>query len=258
MITKNGETIRTMEDWHRLAHPAARDLHWKAGRSAMETARAWLASPASELPPEVTQLLKMCPDFGSVVEWNAEPEVELRFDGFAGNGRYTDLLVDALDSNGRFLIAVEAKADESFGPSVRERLAAAMKEKVARPTSNAEARVRALCRDLFQGATPEEEAIGSIRYQLLIAVAGALAEAGRRSSRRVVLLVQEFVTSATDDRLHARNRDDLDSFVRRLSLGTVEVLGVGKLSGPIHLQTVDGLGGYPALYVGKVVRNLRA
>ena len=257
MITKKGETIRSIDDWHRLAPPAARNLHWKAGRSAMETARAWLSSPDSRMPPEVEAVLATSPDFAAVEEWTAEPEVELRFDRFAGNGRYTDLLVDAIDAHGRFSIAVEGKADESFGQSVRERLAAAVKERVARPNSNAEARVRSLCRDLFQGANPEDDAIGSLRYQLLIAVAGALAEAGRRSSQRAVLLVHEFVTAATDDRLHARNDADLRLFVRRLSRGGTELPGAGELVGPIRIQTVDGLGGHVALYVGKAVRNLR-
>ena len=40
-VAKNGVTIRTIEDWEKLAPPKSK-IHWKDGRSAKEVARAWL------------------------------------------------------------------------------------------------------------------------------------------------------------------------------------------------------------------------
>jgi hypothetical protein len=69
------------------------------GRSAVETARAWLAVTSPGLPPEVQELLASDPDFGAVEAWEAEPEALVPFDGFSGPANL-DLLLRARDGRG--------------------------------------------------------------------------------------------------------------------------------------------------------------
>jgi len=69
------------------------------GRSAVETARAWLAVKSPSLPPEVEELLASNPDFGTLEEWEAEPEAQVPFDGFSGPANL-DLLLRARDGRG--------------------------------------------------------------------------------------------------------------------------------------------------------------
>src|SRR4051812_15458184 len=127
-IVKNKQEIHSLSDWNRLARPK-RPEHWVHGRSAMELARAWLDD--ADLPGEVRAAIERHGDFGPVRAWSAEPEARLRFDKFAGEPRNTDLLIDAKDMHGRYLIAVEGKADEPFGETVGDALAAALERRIA-------------------------------------------------------------------------------------------------------------------------------
>lgn len=59
-ITKNGQIIKTLDDWWRLAPPKDPVKQWVDGRSAKETARAWTAREASPRP-EILNLLRSAP-----------------------------------------------------------------------------------------------------------------------------------------------------------------------------------------------------
>lgn len=164
-------------------------------------------------------LLRTNADFAAVLEWQAEPEARMPFDKL-GEPRNADLLVHARDDNGPFLIAVEAKGNETFGSTVAQILAAARERKAENPHSNAEARALSLL-TLVLGAPCDVSATdGAIRYQLLTATAGLLAAASEGIDR-VVLLVQEFRSPATKDRKHDANARDLDRFTSRLSGGAL-------------------------------------
>src|ERR1700722_1137661 len=110
LITKNGITILSLDDWRRLA-PPKRDYQWKDKFSAKETARAWLAA-SPNLTPEIATLLEVHSAFGPPESWCAEPEARIRFDAFSGEPRNTDLLMQVKDRHGNCVIAVEAKAQE--------------------------------------------------------------------------------------------------------------------------------------------------
>jgi hypothetical protein len=116
-VGAQAEEITSLGDWERLAPPKSRG-QWQDGRSAKETAVAWLEGGGEELPEEVSALFAAHGDFGPVLDWEAEPEARLRLDGFAGEPRNSDLVVKARDQHGSYLIAVEAKADESFGDTL--------------------------------------------------------------------------------------------------------------------------------------------
>ena len=186
----------------KLAPPKSK-IHWKAGRSAKEVARAWLEVHDPGLPPEVARTVATNAAFGLVQKWDAEPEAKLCFDAFPGEPRNSDLLVKARDEFGPFMIAVEAKADESFGETVANALATAVERYVDNPNSNGVTRIQQLAAAILGPQKKGESPLKNIRYQLLTACAGALCEAERQRSDRVILLIHEFVTDQTKDAKHS-------------------------------------------------------
>lgn len=254
-ITKHNQVITSLQDWESNAGPKSKG-HWVDDRSAKEVARAWLAS-GEQLPPEVSAAFAGDTRFGPVLDWWAEPEAKLQFDDFAGEPRNSDLAVHAQDSNGAYLIAVEAKADESYGGTVAQTLRDAKSRLEGNPRSNGLSRVRQLLEAFFGADETSVPDLLGIRYQLLTASAGALCEAERRGYSRAVLLIHEFITEKTTDENHARNTQDLQNFMNALSPEVVSQVVVGKLYGPFSVPGGKILKSKIELYIGKVTRNLR-
>ena len=257
-IVKAGHEIRTLEDWRRLA-PPKRHEHWQEYRSAMEAARAWLGGlPA--LPAEVRAVLERHEAFGAVRAWRGEPEVRVRIDARAGEPRNADLVVEATDAFGAFVIAVEAKADETFGETVAAAARAAARRRAENPRSRGAERLTDLCRAFFGTTADEEPALGQLRYQLLTATAGALAAARDARVTRAVMLVHEFRSVHTNDAKLAANAGALDAFVARLTRGAVPQVLPGRLYAlpPVGLLRDNAPSDSPAesLFLAKVVRTL--
>jgi Domain of unknown function (DUF6946) len=254
-ITKDGRPILDLLDWSKRAGPKSSD-QWREDRSAMEAARSWLAA-RPELPAEIAALLASHSAFGIVNQWEAEPEARLPFDDFPGEPRNTDLAVYGRDQFGDFALAVEAKADEPFGGSIADALAAAVDRKLENPRSNGVARVEQLAMALLGPRLKGEPALGQLRYQLLTATAGALRAGETRGATRVVLVVQEFWTRLTTDARHALNAADLNGFVSRLSHGNVSVVEPGVLYGPFAVPGAPLFNAPQSLFIGKARINLR-
>jgi len=255
-ISKNDRVIASLLDWETHAGPKSKS-HWVDGRSAKEVARAWLAS-GDQLPSEVDLALKGYSRFGAVLEWDAEPEAKLRFDDFPGEPRNSDLAVHARDAAGRYLIAIEAKADESYGETIAQTIEAAKARLAVNPRSNGLKRVQQLEDTLFGARSEAVPDLLGLRYQLLTAAAGALCEAERLGYDRAVLLIQEFVTRKTADGNHLRNTQDLLKFMNALEPGIASEVNPGELYGPFAGPGANPLTRWPEFYTGKVTRNLRA
>jgi hypothetical protein len=73
-----------------------------------------------------------------------------------------------------------------------------------------------------------------------------------------VLLIQECVTSKTNDENHFRNTKDLLNFKNAMMPGTVSEVNPGKLYGPFAVPGGKLLKRQLEFYIGKVTRNLRA
>jgi hypothetical protein len=251
-IAKAGQPIASLADWAQHAPPKS-PRHWVDGRSAKEVARAWLEGGGITMPQEVLAVLARHPRFDEVLSWDAEPEAKLRFDAFPGEPRNTDLLVIVNDAFGPYVLAVEAKADESYGETLGAVLAAALERHIENPRSNGIARIEGLATLLLKPRSGGHPKAGDLRYQLFTACAGALAEAHRRRAGRAVMLVHEFITPATTDVKHARNGSDLRLFLSRVSGQGETLLDDGELQGPFVFPAYAGV----ELFVGKVARNLR-
>lgn len=255
-IIKNGFEIRSLEDWELRAGPKRHD-QWVDDRSAKEAARAWLGLNGSEFPVEVHKTMSSHAAFANVHEWVAEPEAKLPFDDFPGEPRNSDLAVFVKDAFGRFLVAVEAKADESFGETVSDALASAVERYVRNSRSNGVARIQQLVVALLGPHQSGEPPLNNIRYQLLTATAGALCKAEEEGLDRAVLLIHEFVTDKTSDEKHDVNARDLNSFVARLSHGAVTSVQPGYLYGPFTVPGAPLLSTKVNLFIGKAIRVLR-
>lgn len=253
-IKKNGTVINTLDDWRRLAGPKDPEKQWKADRSAMESARAWLASPGA-FPPEIASLLTSHPDFGLLTVDEIEPEAELRFDKWHGP-RNADIAMLSMDEHGAVAVTVEAKADESFDELVSDALSGALERRIVNSRSRGVDRILDLAAALLPPIAKGNTKVGALRYQLLTATAGTLALARDGNATRAVLVVHEIQSTATSLRALQRNASDLDAFVRRVSGGTVNALKAGQLEGPFHVTGAPLFDNAAALYIGKAVRVL--
>lgn len=168
--------LRPEDVIHHLGSPT----HWQPGRSAKSVADLWFS--ANGLPPSVKSALDHDPAFkgATLVDAFFERPVDL---GDGQRPSQTDLMA-ILRLDGRLgVLAVEAKVDETFGPTVQEWLSEAKGDATARP-----ARLERLCRILdLDPAT-----VGTIRYQLIHRTASAIIEAQRYCARDVAMIVQSF------------------------------------------------------------------
>ena len=122
-----------------------------------------------------------------------------------------DLLLVVEDDHGPVVIAIEAKADETFGDKLAEQYQRARAARASNPRSKQVARIEALL-DRF-ALDIEQRHVPQLRYQLLTATAVVLAEADRRSSERAVLITHEFATPLTLQEERDRNAADLARFL---------------------------------------------
>ena len=245
----------------------------------MESANAWLG--VDGLPAELAELLNSHQLTRGFQPELAVPELVTRLDDFAGEHRNHDLVVLGEAEGGRTLLAIEAKADESFGNHTVETYLELCtkraddyqaKVEAARTTggrmprrSNARARVEQLSAAVF-GPAPDDQPVAEsalpVRYQLLTAVAGALIEARHRDCDQAVLVVHEFLSEpdpakhlvGTDAKKVSRNRAAWQTLVDALVASPLQARG--SLSGPV---LVPGGGRVPAdlpLLLGKALRQL--
>lgn len=183
-------------DWQRLLGKPK--LHWKKGRSAMSAAACWEeASP--KLPPDILRVLEGSKDpaltdlklLAAIPEW----EVDL-----PGGKRPSQTDVLAIASNARNLVVlgVEAKVDETFGPTIGE--------KMAESSLGQRERLAHLEKEL--GRT--EPFPGTTRYQLLHRSVSALLTARDFHAPVAVMLVHSFCPNSTW-------RGDFSTFCTELS-----------------------------------------
>jgi hypothetical protein len=205
------------------------------------------------------ETLNAHPDTAGFVAWEAIPELVTPLDGERGEARNHDLLVIGAAHGIPTLVAIEAKAGESFGEkTVAESLSAV----AAKTGSGVPRRIAGLIESVT-GKRPDLENGESIPisladrgYQLFTATVGAVIEAGRRHCTRAVLLVHEF---APDDRGAKLAKDlaeadtDLDAFVQLLTGDAAAQVAPGTVVGPFALQPTTYVPSGVRLYIAKAV-----
>jgi hypothetical protein len=164
-------------DWQRLL--AKPELHWKVGRSAMTAAAYWEAA-GDKLPPEISHLLEASgePGLADLKLLAAIPEWEVPLPG-GTRSSFTDVLAVTRNELGLCVIAVEAKVNEDFGPTVGEKLVEASAGQTARL-------------DYLHTLLQVERFERSVRYQLLHRTASALLAAKEFHADVAVMLIHSW------------------------------------------------------------------
>lgn len=175
--------------------------HWKEGRSAKAVAESWFR--ANDLPPAVRAVLDQSEEYrgAELIDAWLERCVDL---GDGQRPTQTDLMAVLGIGDELAVVAVEAKVDESFGPTVAEWLVGASEAKLRR---------LAYLAGLF-GLDPA--ACGPLRYQFLHRTASALLEAQRYRAKWAVMLVQSFCPKAS-------GFEDYAAFCEAVGLGRAKV-----------------------------------
>jgi hypothetical protein len=183
-------------DWQRLLGKPK--LHWKMGRSAMSAAACWEeASP--NLPAEIQQMLDGSndPALAGLELLVAIPEWEVDLPGGTRPSQ-TDILALTRNAQGLVVLGVEAKVDETFGPTIGE--------KRSEPSAGQLERIAYLEKQLgLSGSLPD-----NVRYQLLHRSVSALLTAQAFHAPVAVMLVHSFCQNSTW-------KDDFSAFCSELS-----------------------------------------
>ena len=150
--------------------------------------------------------------------------------GTPGRASQTDLLVLARTSDGLGVVAVEGKADESFGEIVDRWLGHADKGTASEvdgggpaPLSGKLVRLKSICATL--GLNTDD--VTQLRYQLLHRTVAALIEAKRFNCRHALMLIHHFSTGPDKS---AGNVSDFAKFCAALGVPNA---GVNWISEPV-------------------------
>jgi hypothetical protein len=253
-IEKNGRSIKTPDEWRKLAPPKRPD-QWAAGHSACELARAWCGDGRPQVPGVLRTLLDSRSETRDLSVDTVTPEHPMRFDAHRGEPRNADLAFIGRTTTSTVAVTVEAKADEPFSTTVVQILAAALERGVRNPSSRGVRRVEALVRALFFPRRNGEPPIGTLRYQLLTAAAGTLAYAAEQRAPTAVLVVYEFITHKTTATRHAKNHEDYRLFLHRLGGRDPSEQEALSLLGPFSVPGAPLFPKPAKLLIGKVVTD---
>lgn len=233
--------IGSLNEWFYKCPPEGKEIQWKDGRSAKETAKHWIYT----IPQEFKNILKPF-KLNYVI---CSPEFVTHFDKNGGNGRNHDLLIIAEnEAKETIVISVESKVDESFGDTLDVAIKKANETLKETPKSKSLIRINQLRETILRGINNDQL---NLRYQLLTGVAGILAEAEKQNASKAVFIVQTFISDEIKKKDHNRNQDDLDSFVSYLTNKEIPKIEEGKLIGPLRVQGNEFIPNDIDLWIGK-------
>jgi hypothetical protein len=236
----SGRTINSIKEWQMYSPPASKDLHWVDARSAKELAKVWFNDIGVPQVPEVLSLLMQSHSKTINLEIkSAIPECKTVLDSY-GKGRMHDLLLIGKTGNEKVVISIEAKADETFGPTIRER------RRNNSSNSNVDKRIAHLSKALIS-----EDNFEHLRYQLLHGIGGTLIEAKKQGADFAIFVVHEFLSKEINLNKHTLNTNDLNEFVSCL-IKEQAILDYGCLVGPIFVPGGKDISSDIPLYVGKI------
>lgn len=203
------------EDWRQfLADP---EKHWKPGYSAWELAHCWENAKGFPASLQTMFASSSIPALQKLELLSAIPEYRVDMPG-GGHASQNDLFVLAKAADGNLVsLMVEAKVNESFGPTVKAWL------------KNASAGKKKKLEFLRANLGLNDKSLDEIRYQLFHRTVSALIEAKRFNAPYAMMLVQSFSPEATGFEAY---QNFLGLFGAKVQAGKLVELSVG---GPIRL-----------------------
>lgn len=200
--------VYSVDEWFAACPPKGGEKQWKDGYSAKESAKAWFREGRLVLPREIGSLLASHVDFQSFRLGTVNPEVCTRLDEYR-QGRNADAIVTGVAGKKRTLLAIEAKASETFGEQIEDRLQSAISG------TNLPERINNLSLAVFGRLVLTVDAqLGTLRYQLLHALAATVIEATARGAEQAAFVIHHFPNARrTNEEAFA----DFAAFVRVLA-----------------------------------------
>lgn len=260
LLSRSKGEIHNMEEWREKRE--AVNAGWVPGKSAWETANAWVGSGE----PVVAKEFRMLLDSHSLTSKIAlgrgivERKTSLRY----GSGpRNHDLLLLGGEQTSECVIGVESKANDGFDGTMQGQIQLARKIHQENKPSNRDLRTHWLS-DCLLGVpllTPDRRDIPNdddkhdlrsevlgLPFQLFAGVAGTMLEANACHAKMAIFAVHQFRTQFTNDTNIEADARHMDRFVTLLircnvsrsiqTTGSVS-LDYGKLVGPIYLEKRD-------------------
>ncbi len=265
--SRYGTPIGSLDQWRDLRK--AVNSGWVPGKSAWETANAWVGEGHASMPPDFRALLESHAATAGFTDWQGQVErkTHLHHRPPAGPRNHDLVLWDAGKS---IFVGVESKADDGFAGTMRQQLDSAARRKSKGSNTRLDLRV-AWLRDCLLGSNTSIE-VEDLPFQLFAGVAGTLLEAQASGARIAVFVVHQFRTHLTNDDDIECDCALLDAFVSHLIRHNPETsvdekdagpLRWGQLAGPIRIQSRccgDSKWDMPAmpLFIGKVITDRTA
>jgi hypothetical protein len=219
----------------------------------MELARAWTTGSGAA---DLASLLGHEPATAGFVPEAAIAEAQTSFDSFRGGRRNHDLLVVGTAAAGRTVVAIEGKADESFGERVGQYSDAAQRRVRNGERTFAPDRLAGLLAAIV-GRDDMDQELRSLRYQLFSAIAGTIAAATDHNAAQAVFVVHEFATTKTTDKKRRANAHDFAKFLDVVFPGVAgRRSGSSWLIGPAHVPGSPRLSSDMPLFIGKLVTKV--
>jgi hypothetical protein len=253
LFSRTKGEIKTMEDW-RVKRDAV-NSGWVPGKSAFETANAWVGNGKPLVPLDIQSLLESHEYTKELLLLRGEVEKKTHLHHRPPYGpRNHDIALWTTDEDG--FVGIESKADDGFDGTMGGALKAAKEDLSAGKRTGLHLRVDWLSYCLLghRLIVNEEEScadkalrddILALPYQLFAGVAGTLFEAKACRAKLAVFVVHQFCTHLTNEEDIRRDSEALDRFVSRLLLDNptksiphngAAPLAWGRLVGPIVIQ----------------------
>ena len=196
----------SMNAWEDLFCRIDSIKHWKEGRSAQSLAEFILERNGEREIIEAVNPVLYNDNVDALTD--AVIECNCSFDRYP-TPRRQDMGIWGKTVNGkRLFIGVEAKVDESFGPTVSEAISEAITYRNQHPKSKRFDRITELCQNF--GVTVEE--VGQFRYQLFHYAAGTASVPGIDIH---IMLTLVFKTGEYNESNGSQNELDYERFIER-------------------------------------------
>ena len=167
--------IKSPNDWLKYAPPRGKENQWKDGFSAKEFAK-YVCSESSAFKEHIEQILSTANREELIGDYYGIPEATSELGDGKSGGRKPDLLL----IGDKCIVSIEAKVNETFGPTVHS-AKASLVSKDERPNY--------LSKYLWGNNIPSN--IDSLHYQLLTATVGAIEHAKKEQKEIAYMLVLE-------------------------------------------------------------------
>ena len=224
ITSTDGIAITSTREWRKYAHPMNPTLQWKDCRSAKELAKSIFDN--GTLVPKITSVLERF-NIRVPEEMHGIPEKGTKLPWGRSGERKHDLFLKDKDSS--IVIGIEAKADESFDESVKNKRENAKKN--ADEGLNMSKRLDGVLNYLYNDNPPRDKE--DLMYQLLSATAGVILEAEEHNIKQACVLFLVFNSDKLSETKKNKNEADWRKFCETMKLdadgGIVKIKGVDCL-----------------------------